>query len=101
MGQDVYKFYDAESQAREEEFQADLDAMPIWSARSILARAAEIEQHTSGCNLSVGDCGTCSAEEHDAAMHFWESVDVAKAKVRGLSEEELDAREADDPEPEL
>ncbi|RJQ92381.1 hypothetical protein [Amycolatopsis panacis] len=73
------------------------DELTDEQARDILAQAAELDQHTSGCQQSVENCATCSAEEHDSAAYFWDSVTAAHDRLAGLTAEpigEVDVNDA-------
>ncbi|GAB3375692.1 hypothetical protein [Amycolatopsis echigonensis] len=88
------RVYEEELRAHEAERRDTADSLTAEQAQRILDQAAEIDAHTSGCQISVQNCPTCSEQEHDDAAPFWDRVAAAQDRLAGLTPDQITAQAA-------
>ncbi|PKV99591.1 hypothetical protein ATK30_0571 [Amycolatopsis echigonensis] len=88
------RVYEEELRAHEAERRDAADSLTAAQAQRILDQAAEIDAHTSGCQISVQNCPTCSEQEHDDAAPFWDRVSAAQDRLDGLTPDQIAAQAA-------
>ncbi|WP_344858043.1 hypothetical protein [Amycolatopsis ultiminotia] len=93
---------DIEVAQHEAELRAEREANAAWVAqldieqvREVVQQAEEIDRHLAGCNLDVGQCATCSAQEHDDGS-LRDLAAAARTRLVGMNTGRVDTLGAED-----